>query len=147
MLHFDVTSWNIWPSVLLCHGHVKTYSVLHLYFRYVFQTATHCPVTQRRLFGNCTHCDLCIEIRVPVQTCRVSDRILFMYRFRQHRIEPQEHARPWFGPLFCELQPETMVCFFQYTCHIRSLTLKQGLQPFLSKGHSRYRWLFRGPHM
>jgi hypothetical protein len=35
MLNFDVTSWNISPSVLLCHGHVRTYSVLHLYFRCV----------------------------------------------------------------------------------------------------------------
>jgi len=97
MLHFDVTSWNISPSVSRCHGHVRTYRVLHFYFRCVFQAAAHCPVTQRRLFGNCTHCDVCIEIRVPVHTCIVSDRNLFMYPFRQHRIEPQEHNRPWFG--------------------------------------------------
>lgn len=36
------------------------------------------------------------EIRVPLQTCIVSNRNLFMYPFRQHRIEPQGQASPWF---------------------------------------------------
>lgn len=61
------------------------------------QTATHCPVTQRRLFGTCTYCDVCTEIRVALQTCIASGRNLFTYPFKQHRIEPQDHARPWFG--------------------------------------------------
>jgi len=55
------------------------------------------PSDTAEIIWNCIHCDVCREIRVPVQTCIVSDRNLFMYPFRQHGIEPQEHARPWFG--------------------------------------------------
>ena len=122
---------NISPSVLLCHGHVRTYSVLHLYFRCVFRQR---HTVQWRLFGNCTYCDVCTETRVPLQTCIVSGRDLFTYPFKQHRIEPQDHARPWFGTSLLRVTTRTKGALASpYTPYWVSY-FKAGVSTFSVKG-------------